>query len=57
MDYRFRDQDSLRAQPSIREAQRKWRVVIAEDEALPAELLKRTIMRLGHNVVAARKMG
>lgn len=33
------------------------RVVIAEDEALPAELLKRTLTRLGHTVVGSAQNG
>ncbi len=34
-----------------------WRVVIAEDEALSAELLKRMLARLGHRVVASAQTG
>jgi len=34
-----------------------WRVVIAEDEALPAELLKRMLIRLGHTVVGSAQNG
>lgn len=34
-----------------------WRVVIAEDEVLPAELLKRMLLRLGHTVVGTAQNG
>jgi response regulator NasT len=34
-----------------------WRILIAEDEALPAELLKRTLIRLGHTVVGSAQNG
>lgn len=36
---------------------RGWRVVIADDEALPAELLKRMLVRLGHVVVGSAQNG
>lgn len=34
-----------------------WRVLIAEDEALPADLLKRMLIRLGHLVVGTAQNG
>lgn len=36
---------------------RGWRVVLAEDEALPAELLKRMLTRLGYAVVGSARNG
>lgn len=36
---------------------RGWRIVMAEDEALPAELLKRMLTRLGHTVVGSAQNG
>jgi signal transduction histidine kinase len=36
---------------------RQWRVVLADDEALPTELLKRMLMRLGHSVVGSAQNG
>jgi signal transduction histidine kinase len=48
-------QESLRAQTFM--TSRAWRIVIAEDEALPAELLKRTLIRLGHFVVGSAQNG
>lgn len=36
---------------------RGWRVVVAEDEVLPAELIKRMLNRLGHTVVGSAQNG
>jgi len=36
---------------------RSWRILIADDEALPAELLRRMLIRLGHTVVASAQNG
>lgn len=36
---------------------RGWRVVVAEDELLPAELIKRMLNRLGHTVVGSAQNG
>jgi signal transduction histidine kinase len=36
---------------------RQWRVVLADDDALPTELLKRMLMRLGHSVVGSAQNG
>lgn len=51
----FREQASLRAQMLV--TPHVWRVVIAEDEALPAEMLTRTLIRLGHVVVGSAQNG
>jgi len=40
-----------------REGLTRWRVVIADDEALPAELLRRLVTRLGHTVVGVASGG
>lgn len=57
MNFTLGDPKAFRAQPPPPTHTRAWRVVIAEDEALPAELLKRTLMRLGHLVVGAAQNG
>ncbi len=56
MNSTLRESVSARAPESV-EHQQPWRVVIAEDEALPAELLKRTVRRLGHLVVGSAQNG
>lgn len=56
MNFTRGDPTAFRAQPSPTPTH-AWRVVIAEDEALPAELLKRTLMRLGHLVVGTAQNG
>lgn len=38
-------------------ARNTWRIVIAEDETLPAELLKRSLVRLGHSVLGIAQNG
>lgn len=57
MNFSLRDAESLRALAPTPGGQPIWRVVIAEDEALPAELLKRTLVRLGHLVVGNAQNG
>lgn len=56
MNFRYREPATSRAQNNI-PGNPVWRVVIAEDEALPAELLKRTLIRLGHTVVGSAQNG
>ncbi len=57
MNVTYRDLENLRARQNPLTGTATWRVVIAEDEALPAELLKRTVMRLGHTVVGSAQNG
>lgn len=56
MNFTFRDLESAHLQNPF-SANSSRRVVIAEDEALPAELLKRTLIRLGHTVVGSAQNG
>lgn len=56
MNITYRDYDTARTQNPF-PVNPVWRVVIAEDEALPAELLKRTLIRLGHTVVGSAQNG
>lgn len=56
MNFTYRDFDNTFSQNAF-PANPVWRVVIAEDEALPAELLKRTLIRLGHIVVGSAQNG
>lgn len=56
MSYTLLDSEHRRA--AVRyNPPRGWRIVIAEDEALPAELLKRTLIHLGHQVVGSAQNG
>jgi two-component system, response regulator PdtaR len=57
MNSLLRDPESLRAHAPPLANPRAWRVLIAEDEALPAELLKRILIRLGHLVVGTAQNG
>ncbi len=53
----FHDVADLQAGSGLSLPKRPWRVVIADDEALPAELLKRNVLRLGHLVVGSAQNG
>lgn len=56
MSFSRHDFNSMRGQNPFVQGP-SWRVLIAEDEALPAELLKRTLIRLGHTVVGSAENG
>lgn len=53
----YRDLEALRARQNAMDSSPIWRVLIAEDEVLPAELLKRSLIRLGHTVVGTAQNG
>ncbi|TAH49153.1 MAG: hybrid sensor histidine kinase/response regulator [Chloroflexota bacterium] len=53
----YRDLEALRARQHVIDSSPVWRVLIAEDEVLPAELLKRSLIRLGHTVVGTAQNG
>ncbi|HZQ11118.1 MAG TPA: response regulator [Anaerolineae bacterium] len=57
MNYTTRNKEGLykRSDPPL--GKRSWRIIIADDEALPAELLRRMLMRLGHTVIASAQNG
>lgn len=57
MNPTVREAAHLRAHAPMLAIPRAWRVLIAEDEALPAELLKRSLIRLGHLVVGSAQNG
>ncbi|MBI4675939.1 MAG: response regulator [Chloroflexi bacterium] len=56
MTQSFRNAETV-SYGNVRALHHAWRVVIAEDEVLPAELLKRMLVRLGHTVVGNAQNG